>query len=336
MPIRIAINGYGRIGRCVLRALYQSELSDEIKIVAVNDLGLAKVNSHLTKYDTTHGIFKAKVSFDEQDNIIKINDDQIHMLSEKDPSMLPWKDLKVDIVFECTGFFTAKEKALQHIKAGANKVIISAPSNDVDSTIVFGVNHDILSPEMKVISNASCTTNCLAPLAKILNSNIGIEKGLMTTIHAYTNDQALVDTYHEDVRRARAASHNMIPTKTGAANAVGLVLPELKGCLDGFAIRVPTINVSVVDFTFTVKTDTSIHQVNKMMKDAAQYELKDILFYNDQPLVSSDFNGNTYPSIFDATQTRVSGRLVKVLSWYDNEWGFSNQMIKTARYWCNL
>ncbi|WP_192483280.1 MULTISPECIES: type I glyceraldehyde-3-phosphate dehydrogenase [Cysteiniphilum] len=333
MAIKIAINGYGRIGRCVLRAIYEAGLTNEFKIVAINDLGSPEVNVHLTKYDTTHGRFNADVSL--QNNEMVINNDRIKILAERNPADLPWKDLDIDVVFECTGLFTSKEKCSAHIQAGAKKVVISAPGgNDVDATIVYGVNHDVLTSDMTVISNASCTTNCLAPVAKVLNDSIGIQEGLMTTIHAYTNDQKIVDSYHKDLHRARAAAHNMIPTKTGAAAAVGLVLPDLKGRLDGFAMRVPTINVSVVDLTFTAKKHTSVEEVNGLLKAASEAgNLKGVLGYNVEPLVSMDFNHNPHPSIFDATQTRVIGNLVKVLSWYDNEWGFSNQMLRTTKAW---
>ncbi|WP_116964027.1 type I glyceraldehyde-3-phosphate dehydrogenase [Fastidiosibacter lacustris] len=334
MAIKIAINGYGRIGRCVLRAIYEAGLSDQFKVVAINDLGSPDINVHLTKYDTTHGRFSANVAL--ENNEMVINHDRIKILAERNPVNLPWKALDIDVVFECTGLFTSKEKCQPHLQAGAKKVVISAPGgSDVDATIVYGVNQHVLTSNMTVISNASCTTNCLAPIAKSLNDTVGIAEGLMTTIHAYTNDQCIVDSYHSDVHRARAAAHNMIPTKTGAAAAVGLVLPELKGRLDGFAMRVPTINVSVVDLTFTAKKHTSVGEVNQILKTASEKSLKGILAYNTDPLVSMDFNHNPYPSIFDATQTRVIGNLVKVLSWYDNEWGFSNQMLRTTKAWVN-
>ncbi len=329
MPIRVAINGYGRIGRNVLRALYESK-KDDIKIVAINDLGAPDVSLFLTKHDTTHGLFNAEVALDGDSMVV--NGDRIRMLSDRNPENLPWKELDVDVVYECTGFFASKEKASAHLVAGAKKVIISAPGGkDVDATVVYGVNHSVLKASDTVISNASCTTNCLAPIAKVLNQHIGIEQGLMTTIHAVTNDQKLVDVYHADVRRARAATQSMIPTKTGAAAAVGLVLPELNGKLDGFAMRVPTINVSVVDLTFTASRDTSTEEVNHLLKTAADAELKGVLGYNSDPLVSVDFNHNAHSSVFDATQTKVIGHLVKVLSWYDNEWGFSNRMLDTTR-----
>jgi glyceraldehyde 3-phosphate dehydrogenase len=329
MTIKVAINGYGRIGRNILRAHYEGGKKHDIQIVAINDLGDTKINAHLTKYDTTHGKFPGTVAI-EGDSLV-INGDRIRVLSNRDPSQLPWKDLGVDVVHECTGFFTSKEKASAHLKAGAKKVIISAPGGkDVDGTIVYGVNHGTLKSAHTVISNASCTTNCLAPMVKPLHEKIGLVNGLMTTIHAYTNDQVLTDVYHEDLRRARAAAHNMIPTKTGAAAAVGLVLPELNGKLDGYAIRVPTINVSIVDLSFVAGRDTTVDEVNAIMKAAADGELKGILGYNTEPLVSSDFNHDPRSSIFEATLTKVSGRLVKVSSWYDNEWGFSNRMLDTT------
>ena len=329
MTIKVAINGYGRIGRNILRALYEGGKKHDIQIVAINDLGDTKINAHLTRYDTTHGKFPGTVAIDG--DALVVNGDRIRVLSNRDPSQLPWKDLGVDVVHECTGFFTSKEKASAHLKAGAKKVIISAPGGkDVDGTIVYGVNHGTLKGSHTVISNASCTTNCLAPMVKPLHEKIGLVNGLMTTIHAYTNDQVLTDVYHEDLRRARAAAHNMIPTKTGAAAAVGLVLPELNGKLDGYAIRVPTINVSIVDLSFVAGRDTTVDEVNAIMKAAAEGELKGILGYNAEPLVSSDFNHDPRSSIFEATLTKVSGRLVKVSSWYDNEWGFSNRMLDTA------
>ncbi len=329
MTIKVAINGYGRIGRNILRAHYEGGKKHDIQIVAINDLGDTKINAHLTKYDTAHGPFPGTVAIDG-DSLV-VNGDRIRVLSNRDPAQLPWKDLGVDVVHECTGFFTSKEKASAHLKAGAKKVIISAPGGkDVDGTIVYGVNHGVLKASDTVISNASCTTNCLAPLVKPLHEKIGLVNGLMTTIHAYTNDQVLTDVYHEDLRRARAAAHNMIPTKTGAAAAVGLVLPQLNGKLDGYAIRVPTINVSIVDLSFIAARDTTVDEVNAIMKAAADGELKGILGYNADPLVSSDFNHDPRSSIFEATLTKVSGRLVKVSSWYDNEWGFSNRMLDTT------
>ena len=332
--LRVAINGYGRIGRNILRALYESGKNEDLKIVAINDLSDPEVSVHLTRYDSTHGRFDADVQLDG-DHLV-INGDRIALLAHRNPEALPWKDLDIDVVMECTGIFASKDKASAHIKAGAKKVIISAPAGkDVDATIVYGINHQTLTPEHTIISNASCTTNCLAPLVKPLNDAIGIENGLMTTIHAYTNDQCLTDVYHPDVRRARSATQSMIPTKTGAAAAVGLVLPELNGLLDGFAMRVPTINVSVVDLTFLAKQDTSIDAVNAILKKASEGALAGILDYNEDPLVSIDFNHNPASSVFDATQTRVLGRTVKVLSWYDNEWGFSNRMIDTTLAWLN-
>ena len=329
MAIRVAINGYGRIGRNVLRALYESGRKD-VQIVAINDLGDAAINAHLTQYDTAHGRFPGTVA--AADGAIIVNGDRIACYAERDPAELPWGDLGIDVVLECTGIFRTKAKCQPHIDAGARKVIISAPAdkNEADATIVYGVNHDTLRASHTVISNASCTTNCLAPVAAPLHREIGIVNGLMTTVHAYTNDQVLSDVYHSDLYRARAAAHNMIPTKTGAAQAVGLVLPELNGKLDGFAIRVPTINVSVVDLTFTAARDTSTDEVNAIMKAASEGELKGVLGYNTLPLVSSDFNHNPASSTFDATQTKVNGRLVKVLAWYDNEWGFSNRMLDTT------
>jgi glyceraldehyde 3-phosphate dehydrogenase len=329
MTIRVAINGYGRIGRNIVRAHYEGGKQHDLQIVAVNDLGDTKINAHLTKHDTAHGKFPGTVAIDG-DSLV-VNGDRIRVLSNRDPSQLPWKDLGVDVVLECTGFFTSKEKASAHLKAGASKVVISAPGGkDVDGTIVYGVNHGALKGVHTVISNASCTTNCLAPMVKPLHEKIGLVNGLMTTIHAYTNDQVLTDVYHEDLRRARAAAHNMIPTKTGAAAAVGLVMPELNGKLDGYAIRVPTINVSVVDLSFVAARDTTVDEINAIMKAAAEGELKGILGYNVEPLVSSDFNHDPRSSIFEATLTKVSGRLVKVSSWYDNEWGFSNRMLDTT------
>jgi len=331
MAIKVAINGYGRIGRNILRSLYESGHYDDIKIVAVNDLGDAETNAHLTQYDTAHGRFPGEVSVDGNDLIV--NGDRIKVFAERDPSKLPWGENEVDVVLESTGFFTSKAKASAHIAGGAKKVIISAPGDkDVDGTFVYGVNHDKLTAAHQVISNASCTTNCLAPLAKVLHEKIGIVHGLMTTIHAYTNDQVLTDVYHSDLRRARSATHSQIPAKTGAAAAVGLVLPELNGKLDGFAIRVPTINVSVVDLTFVAKRETSKEEIDAAIAEAGNGALKGILTTNTKPLVSIDFNHNPHSSIYDATQTRVmGGTLVKVLSWYDNEWGFSNRMLDMTR-----
>ena len=330
MTIRVAINGYGRIGRNILRAHYEDGKKHDIQIVAINDLGNAETNAHLTRYDTTHGKFPGTVAVEGETMVV--NGDKIQVCAKRNPAELPWKDLKVDVVFECTGLFTTKEKASAHIAAGARKVIISAPGGkDVDATIVFGVNEGTLKATHTVISNASCTTNCLAPMVKPLHDKIGVVCGLMTTIHAYTNDQVLTDVYHEDLRRARSATQSMIPTKTGAAAAVGLVLPELNGKLDGFAIRVPTINVSLVDLSFVAKRATTVDEVNAVMKEASQGKLKGILNYNTGPLVSVDFNHDPASGTFDATLTKVSeGTLVKVSSWYDNEWGFSNRMLDTT------
>ena len=330
MTIKVAINGYGRIGRNVLRAHYESGKKNDIQIVAINDLGNAESNAHLTRYDTAHGKFPGTVVV-EGDNMI-VNGDKIRVFAQRNPADIPWGELGVDVVLECTGFFTTKEKASAHIKGGAKKVIISAPGGkDVDATVVFGVNQSVLKSSDTVISNASCTTNCLAPLVKPLNDKIGLVNGLMTTVHAYTNDQVLTDVMHEDLRRARSATQSMIPTKTGAAAAVGLVLPELNGKLDGYAIRVPTINVSIVDLSFIAARDTTVDEINAIMKAAADAgPLKGILTYNTEPLVSVDFNHNPASSHFDATLTKVSGRLVKVSSWYDNEWGFSNRMLDTT------
>jgi glyceraldehyde 3-phosphate dehydrogenase len=329
MSIRVAINGYGRIGRNILRAHYEGGKKHPIEIVAINDLGDAKVNAHLTRFDTAHGRFPGSVAV-EGDSIV-VNGDRIRVFSERNPAALPWGSMGVDVVLECTGLFTSKEKAGQHLKGGARKVIISAPGGkDVDATVVYGVNHQVLKASDTVISNASCTTNCLAPLVKPLHDKIGVLNGLMTTVHAYTNDQVLTDVYHEDLRRARSATMSMIPTKTGAAAAVGLVLPELDGRLDGYAIRVPTINVSIVDLSFIAARDTSVDEVNALMKAAADGPLKGILAYTNEPLVSVDFNHNPASSNFDASLTKVSGRLVKVSSWYDNEWGFSNRMLDTT------
>ena len=333
MTVRVAINGYGRIGRNILRAHYESNKSHDLAIVAINDLGPPETNAHLTRYDTAHGKFPGKVEV-EGDQMI-VNGDRIRVVAQRDPAQLPWKDLGVDVVLECTGFFTTKEKASAHVKGGAKKVIISAPGGkDVDATVVYGVNHQTLKASHTVISNASCTTNCLAPLVKPLHDAIGVANGLMTTVHAYTNDQVLTDVYHEDLRRARSATMSMIPTKTGAASAVGLVLPELNGKLDGYAIRVPTINVSIVDLSFIAARDTTVEEVNAVMKKASQEgPLKGILGYNKAPLVSIDFNHDPRSSIFDSTLTKVSGRLVKVSSWYDNEWGFSNRMLDVVMAW---
>jgi glyceraldehyde 3-phosphate dehydrogenase len=329
MTIKVAINGYGRIGRNVLRAHYEGGKKNDIQIVAINDLGNAESNAHLTRYDTAHGKFPGTVVVDGDHMIV--NGDKIRVFAQRNPADIPWGELGVDVVLECTGFFTTKEKASAHIKGGAKKVIISAPGGkDVDATVVFGVNQNVLKSSDTVISNASCTTNCLAPLVKPLHDKIGLVNGLMTTVHAYTNDQVLTDVMHEDLRRARSATQSMIPTKTGAAAAVGLVLPELNGKLDGYAIRVPTINVSIVDLSFIAARDTTADEVNAIMKEAANGALKGILTYNTEPLVSVDYNHNPASSNFDATLTKVSGRLVKVSSWYDNEWGFSNRMLDTT------
>ena len=329
MTIKIAINGYGRIGRNILRAHYEGGKTHDIEIVAINDLGDATINAHLTQYDTAHGKFPGTVTVDG--DYIIVNGDRIKVLAERDPAKLPWGELGVDVVMECTGFFTTKDAAAKHLQGGAKKVIISAPGGkDVDATIVYGVNHSILKSTDTVISNASCTTNCLAPLVKPLNDAIGIVSGLMTTIHAYTNDQRLTDVYHEDIRRARSATMSMIPAKTGAAAAVGLVLPELNGKLDGYAIRVPTINVSLVDLSFIAARDTTVEEIHAIMKTASQGALKGILNYVDAPLVSVDFNHDPASSSYDSSLTKVNGRLVKVGSWYDNEWGFSNRMLDTT------
>ena len=327
MAIKIAINGYGRIGRNILRALFEAGRNKEFDVVAINDLGNTETNAHLTKYDTAHGRFPGEVTVDGDDMVV--NGDRIKVFAERDPSKLPWGELGVDVVLECTGFFASKEKASAHIAGGAKKVIISAPGGaDVDATIVFGVNEDVLKSSDTVISNASCTTNCLAPMVKPLHEKIGLVSGLMTTVHAYTNDQVLTDVYHSDLRRARSATMSMIPTSTGAAKAVGLVLPELNGKLDGFSVRVPTINVSLVDLSFIAARDTSVEEVNSVMQSAADGK---ILSYTDEPLVSVDFNHTSPTSNFDAGMTRVSGgTLVKCCSWYDNEWGFSNRMLDTT------
>jgi glyceraldehyde 3-phosphate dehydrogenase len=329
MAIKVGINGYGRIGRNILRAIYESGRTD-IEIVAINDLGDSETNAHLTRYDTAHGPFGKKVAVDGDH--LMIEGDKIKVFAIRNPAEIPWGAHNVDVVLECTGLFTSKAKASAHIAGGAKKVIISAPGEkDVDATVVYGVNHNVLKATDTVISNASCTTNCLAPLVKVLHEQIGVVSGLMNTIHSYTNDQVLTDVFHKDLRRARAAAHNMIPTKTGAAAAVGLVLPELNGKLDGFSVRVPTINVSFVDLSFLAARDTTVSEVNAIMKAAADSAgMKNVLAYSDGPLVSSDFNHDPHSSIFDATCTKVAGRLVKVCSWYDNEWGFSNRMLDTT------
>jgi glyceraldehyde 3-phosphate dehydrogenase len=329
MAVKIAINGFGRIGRMVMRAIYESGRRDEFEVVAINDLADAATNAHLTQYDTAHGIFPGEVSIDAGD--LLINGDRVKVFAERDPAKLPWAELGVDVVHECTGFFRSKETAGAHITAGAKKVIVSAPGQNLDNTIVYGVNHDSLKSSDQVISNASCTTNCLAPLAKVLHEGVGIESGLMTTIHAYTNDQVLTDVFHSDLRRARSATMSQIPTKTGAAAAVGLVLPELNGKLDGFSMRVPTINVSVVDLTFLSSRATTVEEINDLVRAASEGAMAGVLAYNELPLVSIDFNHNPHSSIFDAGLTKVmEGNMVKVLSWYDNEWGFSNRMLDTT------
>jgi len=333
MSIKVGINGYGRIGRNVLRALYEAGRQKEITIVAINDLGNAETNAHLTRYDTAHGRFRGEVAVDGDSMVV--NGDRVRVLAERDPAQLPWGELGVEFVLECTGLFTSKAKAGAQLAGGAEKVLISAPGGkDVDATIVYGVNHNVLRSTQTVVSNASCTTNCLAPVVKVLHDGIGVVNGIMTTIHAYTNDQVLTDVYHSDLRRARSATQSMIPTKTGAAAAVGLVLPELNGKLDGFAVRVPTINVSLVDLTFTAQRATTVEEINGLMKAAAAGPLNKVLAYNDQPLVSVDFNHDPASSTYDATMTKIiDGTLVKVCAWYDNEWGFSNRMLDTTLAW---
>lgn len=333
MAIKVGINGYGRIGRNILRALYEGRRNSEIQIVALNDLGDANTNAHLTRYDTAHGRFPGEITVDGDAMVVDGN--RIRVLAERDPTKLPWGDLGVEYVLECTGLFTSKAKAGAHLKGGAKRVVISAPGGeDVDATIVYGVNHDVLKASHTVISNASCTTNCLAPVVKVLHDSIGVVSGVMTTVHAYTNDQVLTDVYHSDLRRARSATMSMIPTKTGAAAAVGLVLPELKGKLDGFAVRVPTINVSLVDLSFVAKRATSTKEINDLMKAAAGGAMQGLLAYNDGPLVSIDFNHDPHSATYDATLTKViDGTLVKVCAWYDNEWGFSNRMLDTTLAW---
>jgi len=330
MTIKVAINGYGRIGRNVLRAFYEGGKEQDLEIVAINDLGDSKINAHLTKYDTAHGRFPGTVEFDAE--ALVINGDRIKTFSERNPKDLPWAELEVDVVLECTGIFASKDACQVHLDAGAKKVLISAPGKNVDATIVYGVNQDEITADMTVVSNASCTTNCLAPIAKLLNDTVGIENGMMTTIHAYTNDQRLSDVYHSDLYRARAAAMNMIPTSTGAAAAVGLVVPELQGKFQGMAVRVPTINVSLVDLTFEAGRDTTPEEVNQIITDAVAADpiLARALAVNNEPLVSIDFNHDAHTSNFDATQTKVQGKLVKVMSWYDNEWGFSNRMLDNA------
>ncbi|OJA04873.1 type I glyceraldehyde-3-phosphate dehydrogenase [Halomonas sp. QHL1] len=326
MTIRVAINGFGRIGRNVLRALYENSYRDRVQVVAINDLGDPSLNSHLLRHDTVHGHFPFKVEHDAES--ITVDGDRIAISSERDPSQLPWASMNIDLVMECTGLFTKRDAAAKHIEAGAKRVLISAPSPDADATIVYGVNDQVLTAEHTVVSNASCTTNCLAPVAKALNDAVGIENGLMTTVHAYTNDQNLSDVYHSDPYRARSATHSMIPTKTGAAAAVGLVLPELAGKFDGLAVRVPVINVSLVDLTFTASRDTTKEEINAIVEKAAANS--PVLAVNAEPLVSIDFNHDANSSTFDANHTRVNGRLVKIMAWYDNEWGFSNRMLDTA------
>ncbi len=328
MP-RIAINGFGRIGRNVLRAIYERNLQNEFEVVAINDLGSPSINAHLLKYDTVHGTFGFDV--DSSDESITVAGNEIKIIAERNPAALPWGDLNIDVVFECTGLFVARDKAGMHLEAGAKNVLISAPGKEVDLTVVYGVNHEDITSEHKVISNASCTTNCLAPMTYAIHNAIGIEGGLMNTIHSYTNDQNVTDAYHSDTLRARAAAHNMIPTKTGAAAAIGLVIPELKGKLDGLAVRVPTINVSCLDFTFTPSRPTTAEEVNKAVADAIESRFQGVMEINELSLVSSDFNHNPASCIFDASQTRVIGNQVKVLAWYDNEWGFSNRMLDTTR-----
>ena len=330
MAARIAINGYGRIGRCILRALYEEDKRSAIQIAAINDLGDTHTNMHLTRYDTAHGRFGAEVAMDGDDMLV--NGDRIRVLSERDPARLPWRELGVDVVLECTGLFRTREKAGAHLDAGAGRVVISAPAGtEVDATVVYGVNHHVLRSAHTLISNASCTTNCLAPLAKVLHAAVGIDHGVMNTVHSYTNDQVLTDVYHKDLRRARSATQSMIPTRTGAAAAVGLVLPELDGRLDGFSVRVPTINVSLVDLTFRASRATAVEEIDAAMKSAADGELNGVLAFNDEPLVSTDFNHCPYSSVYDAGMTKVlGGDLVKVCSWYDNEWGFANRMLDTT------
>jgi glyceraldehyde 3-phosphate dehydrogenase len=333
MTIRVAINGFGRIGRNILRAKYESDKYQDIQIVAINDLGDSNINAHLLIHDTVHGKFNTPVEVRE-DKIIIGNSDEILVTSERDPNNLPWEKLKVDVVYECTGIFVSKDKAGGHIKAGAKKVIISAPGKEVDNTVVYGVNHDTLTDQHQVISNASCTTNCLATVIKNIHKNLDITNGLMTTIHAYTNDQVLTDVYHTDLRRARSATQSMIPTKTGAAAAVGLVMPDLNGKLDGFAIRVPTTNVSVVDLCFNTSKSTSVDELNNLVMESSNTDMQDIVGYNNLPLVSVDFNHSSYSSVFDESLTRVSeGKLYKICAWYDNEWGFSNRMLDVTIHW---
>jgi glyceraldehyde 3-phosphate dehydrogenase len=333
MTIRVAINGFCRIGRNILRAKYENDKYGDVQIVAINDLGDSQINAHLLVHDTVHGKFNTSVEV-KDDKIIIDNSDEILVTSERDPKNLPWGKLKVDVVYECTGIFVTKDKAGGHIEAGAKKVIISAPGKEVDNTVVYGVNHDTLTNNHEVISNASCTTNCLATVIKNIHKNLDITNGLMTTIHAYTNDQVLTDVYHTDLRRARSATQSMIPTKTGAAAAVGLVMPELNGKLDGFAIRVPTTNVSVVDLCFNTSKSTSVDELNNLVLESSNSDMKDIVGYNNLPLVSVDFNHSSYSSVFDESLTRASeDKLYKICAWYDNEWGFSNRMLDVTMHW---
>ena len=333
MSIRVAINGFGRIGRNILRAKYENSNFNDVQVVAINDLGDSNINAHLLVHDTVHGKFQKPVAV-EDDKIIIDNSDEILVTSERNPEKLPWAKLKVDIVFECTGIFVSKDKAGGHIKAGAKKVIISAPGKEVDNTVVYGVNHKTLTDDQQVVSNASCTTNCLATVINNIHDNLEITSGLMTTIHAYTNDQVLTDVYHTDLRRARSATQSMIPTKTGAAAAVGLVMPQLNGKLDGFAIRVPTTNVSIVDLCFTTNKSASADDLNNLVLDSSNNNMKGIVGYNKLPLVSIDFNHSSYSSVFDESLTRASDdKLYKICAWYDNEWGFSNRMLDVTKHW---
>ena len=335
MTIRVAINGFGRIGRNILRAKYENSKYEDVQIVAINDLGDSSINAHLLVHDTVHGKFNIPVDVNG-DKIIINNQDEILVTSERNPENLPWSKLNVDVVYECTGIFVSKEKAGRHIKAGASKVIISAPGKEVDNTVVFGVNHETLTDKQEVISNASCTTNCLATVIKNIHKNLEITNGLMTTIHSYTNDQVLTDVYHSDLRRARSATQSMIPTNTGAAAAVGLVMPDLNGKLDGFAIRVPTTNVSVVDLCFNTSKSTSVDELNNLVLQSSEGDMKNIVGYNSLPLVSIDFNHSSYSSVFDESLTRASDdRLYKICAWYDNEWGFSNRMLDVTMHWVN-
>ena len=335
MTIRVAINGFGRIGRNILRAKYENSKYEDIQIVAINDLGDSNINAHLLVHDTVHGKFNTSVDVNA-DKIIINNSDEILVTSERNPEELPWSKLNVDVVYECTGIFVSKEKAGGHIKAGAKKVIISAPGKEVDNTVVYGVNHETLTDKQEVISNASCTTNCLATVIKNIHKNLEITHGLMTTIHSYTNDQVLTDVYHSDLRRARSATQSMIPTNTGAAAAVGLVMPDLNGKLDGFAIRVPTTNVSIVDLCFNTSKSTSVDELNNLVLQSSESDMKNIVGYNNLPLVSIDFNHSSYSSVFDESLTRASdNKLYKICAWYDNEWGFSNRMLDVTMHWVN-